>query len=74
MMAYSAALGVKCDFCHVPREFDKDEKPAKETARMMIVMTQELNAKFPDGKVHITCYTCHRGEHEPKTAPPPPAQ
>ena len=28
-----------------------------------------------DGKMHVTCYTCHRGEAEPKTAPEPkPAQ
>ncbi len=31
----------------------------------MIVLTQDVNAKFPDGKQHVTCYTCHRGAHEP---------
>jgi hypothetical protein len=38
-------------------------------ARMMIVMTREINAKFPDGKEHVTCFTCHRGSEHPKTAP-----
>jgi hypothetical protein len=28
-----------------------------------------VNANFPDGKMHVSCYTCHRGEAEPKTAP-----
>jgi len=37
---------------------------------MMISMTQEINAKFPDGKMHVSCFTCHRGEAEPKMAPP----
>jgi hypothetical protein len=34
-------------------------------------MTHEINGKFPDGKMHVTCYTCHRAEAEPKTAPEP---
>jgi hypothetical protein len=38
-------------------------------ARKMIVMTREINAKFPDGKEHVTCFTCHRGSEHPKTAP-----
>lgn len=71
MRSYTVALGVKCDACHVQGNFASDEKPMKEMARKMIVMADEINAKFPDGKVHVTCYTCHRGEEEPKTAPPP---
>jgi hypothetical protein len=42
--------------------------------RHMIIMMREINAKFPDGKVHVTCYTCHRGAQEPATAPAPAAQ
>jgi len=38
-------------------------------ARMMISMVGEINAKFPDGKMHVTCFTCHRGSTEPLTAP-----
>jgi len=71
MRSYAAALGVKCDACHVQGDFASDDKHMKQVARMMIVMAQEINAKFPDGKVHVTCYTCHRGDEEPKTAPPP---
>ena len=71
MRTYTAALGVECVHCHVGREFDKDDKPTKLTARQMITMTAEINTKFPDGKIHVTCYTCHRGSTEPKTAPPP---
>ena len=70
MRSFSASLGVKCDFCHVKGDFASDDNPHKEIARKMIVMSQHINSNFPDGKMHVTCYTCHRGEEEPKTAPP----
>ncbi len=69
MRAYRIALGVQCTFCHVEGNFASDEKPTKEMARKMIVMTREVNAKFPDAKEHVTCYTCHSGATEPLTAP-----
>jgi photosynthetic reaction center cytochrome c subunit len=76
MRTYTAGLGVQCTFCHVQGNFASDENPKKEVARHMISMVQEINAKFPDGKEHVACYTCHRGETAPKLAPPaaPPAQ
>src|SRR5579862_2670622 len=70
MHAFRTALGVKCDFCHVQGDFASDENPHKEIARHMITLVQDVNAKFPDGKMHVTCYTCHRGSEEPATAPP----
>jgi hypothetical protein len=69
MHAFSAALDAKCDFCHVRGDFASDDNPHKETARKMIAMAREINAQFPDGKMHVTCYTCHRGAKEPATAP-----
>lgn len=71
MRTFTAGLGVKCDHCHVQGNFASDENPKKEVARHMIEMAQHINANFPDGKMHVTCYTCHRGETEPKTAPEP---
>jgi len=71
MRSYTVALGVKCDFCHVPGDFASDEKHHKEIARGMIQLARTINTKFPDGKEHVTCYTCHRGSEEPATAPPP---
>jgi len=70
MGSFTSGLGVKCDYCHVLPNFASDENPKKETARLMIVMAQEINAKFPDGKEHVTCYTCHRGATAPLTAAP----
>jgi hypothetical protein len=79
MRTYTAGLGVKCDHCHVQGNFASDDNPKKEIARHMITMAANINTNFPDGKVHVTCYTCHRGEVEPKMAPeakpaPPPGQ
>jgi hypothetical protein len=70
MMKFAAALGGNCLACHMQGDFASDENPHKVIARHMITMTKEINAKFPDGKEHVTCYTCHRGTHEPAMAPP----
>ncbi|MDP9055499.1 MAG: photosynthetic reaction center cytochrome c subunit family protein [Acidobacteriota bacterium] len=65
-----AGLGVMCNDCHVPTDRASDEKPMKVAARMMFALVKEINAKFPDGKAHVTCYTCHRGMTTPLMAPP----
>lgn len=70
MGAFRTALGVQCTYCHVQGAFDSDENPKKEIARHMITMMREINAKFPDGKEHVTCYTCHRGATEPAMEAP----
>jgi hypothetical protein len=69
MRQAATGLGVMCTFCHVD-DRSSDEKPTKLMARNMFAMTKEINQKFPDGKVHVTCFTCHRGAEEPLTAPP----
>jgi photosynthetic reaction center cytochrome c subunit len=69
MRTFTTGLGVQCNYCHVQGNNASDDKPKKEIARKMIVMVQQVNTNFPDGKMHVSCYTCHRGEAEPKTAP-----
>jgi hypothetical protein len=70
MQTYPVALGVEnqggCNYCH---EADRslDTKPAKVKARQMIEMVAEINAKFGDEKVHVTCWTCHQGATKPET-------
>ena len=73
MGAMQGALGQRCNFCHIQGDNASDENPKKLVARMMIGMVNDINAKFPDGKVHVTCYTCHRGKNMPEMAPPPAA-
>jgi hypothetical protein len=71
MRTFTAGLGVQCSYCHVQGNYASDENPKKATARTMIAMMQKINAGFGDSKMHVSCYTCHRGEAEPKTAPEP---
>jgi len=74
MRSYTVALGAaNCQYCHVQGDFSKDDNPKKEVARGMIKMVNEINAKFPDGQVHVTCYTCHAGKEHPVMAPAPAA-
>ena len=71
MHTFAVGLGVECSYCHVDGNFASDQNPKKEEARQMIRLVQKINADFPDGKLHVSCYTCHRGETEPKTAAEP---
>jgi photosynthetic reaction center cytochrome c subunit len=74
MRTFTVGLGVQCNYCHVQGNNASDDNPKKEIARHMIQMVQQINANFPDGKLHVSCFTCHRGEAEPKTAPEPKIQ
>lgn len=65
----TGALGVNCAHCHVPNEFEKDDKPAKQAARRMIQMTQTINRGNFGDNPKITCNTCHRGQPEPVALP-----
>lgn len=63
MDAISSSLGVRCDFCHVVPQFERDDKDHKQIARRMIQMQLDLNtrhlAAFENQR--ISCYTCHQG-------------
>jgi hypothetical protein len=63
-------LGVDCAYCHVPDALDKDDKPAKQTARKMFELVRTINATLNSNRV--TCYTCHRGQPQPVSMPPVP--
>lgn len=76
MKSWNAALGVKCNFCHVQSKDDpkklnyaSDVKPEKEMARSMYKMTAKINKKYfghEDAAVlEVSCNTCHRGKKEP---------
>ena len=80
MQSFTAALGVKCNFCHVRKDnewdFASDENKHKLIARDMMKMTTKINDKYFDvtGKgitasQMVTCFTCHNGKPEPQVAP-----
>src|SRR4029077_10211350 len=43
MQFITASLGVDCEFCHVERAFDKDDKKPKQFARHMMEMMFNIN-------------------------------
>ncbi len=80
MHTYNVALGVKCQFCHVPvagipdsLDYASDKEPMKENARNMMRMVIEINKNNfwfdknirPEFLHTVTCRTCHRGEAFP---------
>ena len=79
MKEYSRSLGVRCEHCHVGApdaplaEFDfvSDKKKAKETARQMMRMTQDINQKYlgalGSARLEVRCMTCHHGQLRPLT-------
>jgi hypothetical protein len=100
MGTWAGSLGVHCDFCHAAdpskkmpngrpmMNFADDSKDDKKIARIMIAMTQQINADYiskaktldPDSMgMTVTCGTCHRGHSMPedfvipKEGGPPPA-
>ena len=66
-------------------DFASDEKPTKKIARAMLTMVMDINTKHLAGigepvapaapgeppALKVTCFTCHRGETMPLSAPPP---
>jgi hypothetical protein len=86
MRQYEGDLGVECEFCHARNpetkrnDFASDANPVKDKARMMIAMTDDLNAKYltqvADHKstAVVTCGTCHRGVSHPETFVPKPRE
>jgi hypothetical protein len=68
MHLMEAQTGMDCTYCHV-EERDKDDKPAKQVARQMMLMMNSLNQANFGGQQIVTCYTCHRGQPIPLNAP-----
>jgi len=86
MRTFTGGLGVMCDHCHVSQQDRaSDDKPPKLVARKMLAMVLAINKDYlkdigeplpepatpsPLPPMKVTCYTCHRGELKPLTAPP----
>jgi len=94
MHKWEGQLGVECNTCHavdptrkMPNgrpalNFADDSKPEKETARLMLKMTMEINKDYTskveskhdntEAAKQVTCGTCHRGHFDPQAFVPPP--
>jgi hypothetical protein len=79
MKGFANNLGVRCQYCHLGEEgmpleqfdFVSDAKPAKNTARVMMRLLQDINAQLDKAlpvsasTPRVTCVTCHRGKSKP---------
>lgn len=79
MNEFNQSLGVKCAYCHAPKDslgimdFASDINSTKEDARNMMKMTIQINKDYlkvnqpmiGDSTMVITCYTCHHGSPYP---------
>src|SRR5574341_238094 len=81
MRGFTAALGVRCTYCHVGEEgqplstynFAADDKRPKRVARVMLDMVHHINEEHladvpdrPTPRLQVRCETCHRGLPRPK--------
>ena len=76
---FQDGLGVGCNFCHAQEkgslhlDYASDEKPEKEIARSMMLMTMDINKKYfgdehpliGDSLMTISCVSCHHGTPHP---------
>ncbi len=72
MGVFSASLGWSCQNCHSGDDrnwaaFAK-ESTGIRTTRRMITMMAEINKTQFGGRQAVTCFTCHRGSEQPRTA------
>jgi hypothetical protein len=77
MDGYGTQLGVSCGYCHVENpqtqqlDYASDDNPAKQTARLMITMLNDINGKYlaqlgeDRYAVRVTCGNCHQGHADP---------
>jgi len=72
MQAFTQALGVNCNYCHV-QDRSVDELRTKAAARQMMLLARDINQKLPqavskpaDQATRVGCVTCHRGVPIPK--------
>ena len=82
MREFSFALSVRCQYCHAGGDgisfdgvdFSSDDKPAKNKARAMLRLTDQVNKTLlpdvpsrADPAVTVDCVTCHHGLALPKS-------
>jgi hypothetical protein len=69
MAALTGLLGVHCSHCHVPGQWESEEKSAKEVTREQFEMQQTINDRYFRGEQKVTCWTCHRAHSVPAGLP-----
>ena len=65
---FNTALGVECAHCHTPDRWADASKVPFITARNMMAMVGEVNARLAP-RAPISCVTCHGGQPRPSRQP-----
>jgi hypothetical protein len=73
---YGRSLGVRCQHCHVLGHWADEDKPTKQVARDMMLMTGRINDELlpaikniKSERPGVNCGTCHRGTARPGIGP-----
>ncbi|HMS54471.1 MAG TPA: photosynthetic reaction center cytochrome c subunit family protein [Fimbriimonadaceae bacterium] len=66
----SASLGYKCADCHDPKDYAAETK-LKDTTRQMVLLQRDINQKYFNGRLEVTCMSCHNGKEHPASMPIP---
>ena len=70
MGVFTTSLSLCCGNCHTGAGTSnpkwEDDPPRKRTARAMVPMVQNINKTNFGGRQVVTCWTCHRGQSEPR--------
>jgi hypothetical protein len=84
MHRFRDELGAPCGYCHAQDaktmriDFASDENSVKQTARLMISMTEIISEKYlarlsgEKSAARVTCGDCHRGQIDPPDSVPQP--
>jgi len=59
---FNEALGVNCEYCHVPNALEKGDKREHKIAVQMIKMTRDMHERY---KIDVDCMSCHQGKPKP---------
>ena len=77
MGMFSAALTLNCIDCHTAGAANSggtwdgfaEDTALKQMSRRMVLMVNALNRANFGAMPRVTCWTCHRGDQQPKSAP-----
>lgn len=71
MQFMSASMNYSCGDCHDPNDYAANTNKNKDVTRKMILMQREINDKNFEGRLEVTCMTCHSKQEHPEGMPLP---
>mgnify|MGYP002335970740 CR=1 FL=1 len=68
----AASLRVPCTACHNATDYAAPTK-GKDDGRKMVLLQRDINEKWFNGRLEVTCMSCHNGKKKPSPTPFPPS-